>query len=413
MKTIIKDRKTEELIRSASIVFIGFLCATLFCVILSILAHYQGNQITYPYNTFLDMPDFRFSDFGFVYLPDQTGDPYSQHPMYFPFFFVIFKVFAIFPMAIALDLFCITFCIMLFFAIEHYTKDTKRYFKSETRYYLTISTFLLSYPVLFCLDRGNIEIMLLIFTMIFFILVQKKKYYLSAIILSMAISIKGLPIVFLVLLLKEKQYKAILLCLLSVIALTFISLMTFKSGIKETWISYHQYAPAFVSLWLLQPGAYHSTSLFLDVKVITWYLLPNAEQNSIGFSHYIHTILNIYNVMATIIFAAITAYVIKYESSFWKNIALLTFAMIILPGLSYDYKLLNILPVLFIFLNRTTYAPGIDKIYLILITLLLIPKNYYYLDLPGRASINNPINMICIFIITGLIIHERFKKKHS
>jgi hypothetical protein len=412
MNTAINDRKTKELKIAAKIVFLGFCCAVLFCITLRILLYLHGREVLYPYNTFLDIPQYRFDDFSSTYKPTQSGDPYGQGGIYFPFAFLMFRIFTLFSPGIAVALYGLTFSAMLFFIIEYYTKDTKKYFKPPITYDLTIGTFLLSYPVLFCLDRGNIEIILLIFTSIFLILFQKKNYYLSAIILSIPISMKGLPAIFLVLLLKEKKYKAALLCILSTIALTFIALMTFKGGITESWASYHQHASAFANHWLILPGAYHSTSLFLGVKTIAWYLLPSAQQNYIGFTHHVNMLINIYNGIAVITLGAITTYVIKYEASFWKNTALLTFAMIILPGISYDYKLLNILPVLFIFLNRTTYATQLDKIYLTLIALLLIPKNYYYFTLPGHAPINNFINMICIFTITGLILYERFKKKH-
>jgi hypothetical protein len=77
------------------------------------------------------------------------------------------------------------------------------------------------------------------------------------------------------------------------------------------------------------------------------------------------------------------------------------------PTISYDYKLLYLLPLFLLFLTRE-HKSRFDGYYLVLIVLLLIPKNYYVFE-PSRAPINDFINIVIMFTISALIIYEGVK----
>ncbi|MCJ7740436.1 hypothetical protein MUP32_03920 [Candidatus Microgenomates bacterium] len=93
-----------------------------------------------------------------------------------------------------------------------------------------------------------------------------------------------------------------------------------------------------------------------------------------------------------------------------KKIALLTFSMNLLPAVSGDYKLLYVFIPLFLFINFSKKSRW-DLIYLVLFSLLLIPKNYDRFLFPNLLIYNFTnlgvvINPILMSFISLLIIAQ-------
>jgi hypothetical protein len=118
-------------------------------------------------------------------------------------------------------------------------------------------------------------------------------------------------------------------------------------------------------------------------------------------------------------FALLVFYVIRYEKVLWKRVTLLAFALILLPFVSADYRLLHVFFPLFMFINskeRGRYA----TFYAVMFALLLIPKDYYHLHLHNVQDVSiqiilNPLimaGMILLIIWEGLqsYIHSQQEK---
>jgi hypothetical protein len=108
------------------------------------------------------------------------------------------------------------------------------------------------------------------------------------------------------------------------------------------------------------------------------------------------------------IFVPMVLFIIYIEKVFWKSVALLTFAMLLLPNISADYKLLHILLPLFLFINSKEVGK-LDYFYLLMFAMLLIPKGYFYfsriLSDARTCDISTavPLN-ISILLVTSLVI---------
>jgi hypothetical protein len=76
------------------------------------------------------------------------------------------------------------------------------------------------------LDRGNIQGIIVALNIAFFYLTWRKKNYLADLLLTISICIKIYPAIFLIYLLKEKEYKRVLRILSMSAAITFISYVT-------------------------------------------------------------------------------------------------------------------------------------------------------------------------------------------
>ena len=95
----------------------------------------------------------------------------------------------------------------------------------------------------------------------------------------------------------------------------------------------------------------------------------------------------------------------KMDLAKWKNISVLTFLILLLPPVSFDYKLIHLLVPLLFFLREE--EPGQDRrwalFYAIGFGLLLIPKSYLWL-MPN-VSLNVILNpLIMLAMLRGFFI---------
>ncbi len=112
---------------------------------------------------------------------------------------------------------------------------------------------------------------------------------------------------------------------------------------------------------------------------------------NIGSTHAVF----IYFLLCFIIMAEISLYILLIEKSIWKNIMLITAAMIVLPYISCDYKLIYcFLPLYFFFKEKREKS---DLIYLILFILILIPKKYYIFQGIETDAVSRVCSLMNIF----------------
>ena len=406
-KIVFNSLNKETKIRDiAAIILIGFSVSVFFHYFMGLYLN-----LPYPYNTFLFSPNDKFADFFILYDTMQYRQPYIGNHLsaQFPFLNLICYGFRILPRVDSLIVYTLLFlCAFITFTVLYtYAGDYKKHISE-----LFIIS-LLSYPILFTIDRGNLESLLLISLLAFVYFYQKKKYLLSVAFLSFAIAMKLFPVVFLVIYLSDKKYKEVFLAGLFTGLLTFFSLLFFKGGFLE-------------NLTLLVSGAnlvplnrFLGTDLIVQrgVSLFTLIKIFFIETNLLQKVDMVK-FLGIYVKTAIIVFLFIAAYVVFWEKDFWKKNAILVIAMLLLPQVSADYKLIHIFVPLFLFINAPR-PDRLDWIYISLFGLLLIPKDYYLLSRvisdAGVAdiSISVIINYIALITMLLLIIGTGLKNRIS
>ena len=126
--------------------------------------------------------------------------------------------------------------------------------------------------------------------------------------------------------------------------------------------------------------------------------------------------LNYYIKVVLVILAILTAYIVFAEKKLWKQVALLVFAMILLPYQSADYKLLYIFFPLYLFINTNEKAKS-DLYYSLMFALLLIPKAYYFFPNiksdsgTSDISISVLMNPLIILAMSLVIISSSLKSR--
>ena len=390
-----QEPKNHRLFTIAAIVLIGFSVSVAFHYV---YGHYWNAG--YPFNTFLFIPSDRFKDFFNVYNNICSRSLYSTTLItnYFPFTYVIVYCLTVFPSKLALLTMLVAFMGSLGYMVRRYFVDAVKDRALKTMLFFIIT--FLSYPVIFAIDRANIELILFVFLALFFYLYYVRKNETSIIFLAMAISMKLYPAVLLILLISDKKYRAAILTALLSLLITILSyfwaslqigkglLETLSLSLKHLALVSNIYA--FVQLVGIQHG--HSfwgivslTKILGSVSNLNRFILP-------------------YVALVAVFFLVISSYVIFVEKAPWKKVALLILPMILFPFFSSDYTLINVLfPVAF-FINST--RSRYDVLYPILFGFLLIPLDYYWLQNDISISvILYPVlimTLIVVILIEGL-----------
>ncbi len=394
--------REERIKYVAALLFIGFLMAIFYSVGQNILGY------TDPKNTFLFTPGNMFTDFiGPVRAPDIVT---------YSFFMTAIKQFFLFiGEEMSLTLFIVgSICLL---TIINAKEISEARLSRSSIFHIAVFS-ILSYPVLFAINRGNFEILVFFTLYLFAYYLNKKKFVTSAVFLSLAISMKLFPVVFLIVFLSFRKFRAFIYTCLLTIFLNLSSLIiitkTLSKDIYKIIVDYLGiYSGSYMKEQVIDNrGLVFAHSLYglLKLKIFSFYKSTSITDVTL---REVTRLFKLYSFVEIGLFAFIASYVIFIEKELWKKITLLVISMNALPYVSADYKLINFFIPLYLFINKKEKSKT-DLIYVILFSLLLVPKNYYtsLLNLPdvSLAIFLNPILMIAL---SSLIIFEGLKNIYN
>lgn len=346
--------------------------------------------VGYPSNTFIFRPHLMFSDFFDIFRSVQKGNPLGEKwSVYFPFAYIPLYPLVWLSPVYALGFTILLFSLAVFWFFWSYLSFLPLSYRALASGILSFST----YPFIFCVARGNLEMIVLLFVFVFVFYYRCNMYLIAAAFLSCAIAMKLYPGVLGVLLLKKRQYKASALTAALTLALTLISASIFPGGVAKTAELLKNNLEIFREEYILDTSAiYFSSSYFTAFK---FYL-------RVGNYDFLPTVTNIllpYRILCVFIFASTVFYVIRYEEVLWKQVALLSFNMILLPEVSYDYKLIHLLIPIGLFIRSAPDRLNEDRLNVALFGLLLIPKAYAPVGFESTISLFlNPLLMTAIMV---------------
>ncbi len=186
--------------------------AVLLGTALSAMFHYvRGVYLGehYPANTFLYEPRLRFSDFFTVYRDVTRFHPGVSRTMaYSPFLHVVVSALTVLPARFAFALVVAAFLATLALVIWRAGAAID---EPVVRLQQVAMLGFLSYPVLFVLDRGNLDMVIFVFLAAFFYLYYERRSSWAWLPLAMALAGKYDWAVFVVLLLSDRSYRQALL----------------------------------------------------------------------------------------------------------------------------------------------------------------------------------------------------------
>lgn len=380
------QRKTELL---RLIVVAGCLFATAFHYTLGSLPGYEG----YPHNTFLFRPDDRFHDFLNISWATSGLDPYSSAvSVYLPFTYLPIYMLTFLDDTFALAIFSAVFVICLAYYVYRNVPCTD----GRDRLLSIFTLVFMAYPVLFCLDRGNLEMLLFVFVALSISAYRKGDGFMSACWLSLATAMKIYPAVFCMLYLADRKYRHALVTVVLAVLLTFASGAVLNGGITASIEGFRNNLELFKSMYLNDHISLHFSNSLFNLLALGGDAFPLLRGVAAG-----------YRYLAVALIAGIAAYVMFFERLFWKRVSLLVFMVLLVPAISYDYKLILLFVPLMLFL-REAEPSRFDGVYVALFGLLLVPKHYYHLF--ADVSISVLLNPLIIVTMAVLMVIDRRRR---
>ena len=383
--------RSEKTLWLCWIIAIGFLCAVFF--------HYSAGFFHgkgYPRSTFLFDPADVGNDFFNVYRPVRALDPYgSSIPIYFPFTYIPFSIFVIFNPSVSyylyLGFFLIGAGLFLFRQLDFMAGASK------AMAMLCLIGF--SYPFLFCIDRANLECLVFLLLCAFVVTFRSGRNFLAALFLASAVAMKGYPIVFLVLWLGRRQIRPAIWTIFFAALVTFLAAAIYPGGITRSFSLLSENLSRFKLEYMIQDvGLRFNTSIFGLMKIC---LKPLGWLSPVVVS----SLMWPYALFAAGVFSAFAAYIIWVETTLWKSVCILTCLMLLLPQVSFDYKMIHLLIPVTLFLREEKWN-AYTKYFVIIFGLLFIPKAYVWLW--EDINIGVIINPILLMLLPGLIVFERW-----
>jgi hypothetical protein len=391
-----RERKTAWLV---FIVLLGFVAA--------VVAHYVVAQYVmrgYPFSTFLFTPldttgfpgapniigVHYFGDFFEAWMTSRGPHPYVDFPLsapssYFPLTHILLFPLAQLSLKLALAIYLAGFGLAMA-ALVYRSADGDRLARTQAALVLTAC----STPVLFLLDRANIEGLLFLALMASLLAYRRERYYVAAVLLAIPVAMKGSAGVFWLLFLFDGQLRALLV---SVAAFTFGT----------------------AGALLVLPG---STSANVDgLSSALDALLTATSEGTVGLrqsaslksafsglghlDEHFNFFVAHYMFVALALLAGVALALMALRLELWQRVALLSAAMILVPSVSYEYRMVHVYLPLLLFL-AVSERRRLDALYVALFGLLLVPKGLPILY--ADVNVGTVLNPLLLLALMALVV---------
>ena len=368
----------------------------------------------YPYTTTLGQPAGRYADFTDDTLVATLPNPYvDPTAFYSPAAFLLFRAFS-FSDNLSLIL-------VFFFSVTLLALLLTRLLQSIipgawARVALAFFYLALSYPLLFCLDRGNIEILMapLIGWALFFYC--RRRDLAGTACLFPAICIKFYPALLLILLLRRNKAGLAVTCSLAAIAVTLTGAGCFEVPSAQIWASYRQNLGYFRDYCVLDNSTIEGSASLWNAYKITLIALHDAgliPSITFGFDGaFIRASNHLYSVAMATLALTCAGYAWLHERHQPRGILILLLLLSIAAPSGADYRLLYDSMALALLVILPQQRRG-DWLALVLIALAVIPKKEIMLTFIGQTetrvadvSIQALLNPVFILAAMVILIHQ-------
>lgn len=377
------------------LILLGVAAAIFFNFILMRVPGFFRGQ---AYTTFLFHPEDRFNDFWNICKPFFFGgNPYlSRFSVYFPAVYVILLPFR-FAGEYALPCFFFTACGAFFLVTFLLQKD----FDGFRRGRLSIAL-MLTYPFLFTIDRANVELILIVLILLWLWFRKKGCDVLASLCLGLAGAAKIYPFLFLLPDLVELRFRRLILTSVTAVLFSVCGLLILGDSFVATAKLLSTNLSHFHSHYIFErAGIAFSVSLLSCITAL-WISVGSALFSSPPPLEWLPIDYWPVLVYAGLALMLIGAWYLRHEDE-WKSVFVAVSAMVLLPPVSFDYKLLHLLIPLLMFLQAPPSRD--DRLISSLFVLLLVPKAYFFLF--DWTSVSVVINPILILVMLWVLFRSK------
>lgn len=403
--TALRILGSQSSVRILSVVCIlGFVTACCYHFFLGLMG------FNFPWDTFLFESEDRFNDWYNAVASAETHDPYFRKlravAPYFPFAYITLQVGAGISKFASLIVFLVTslgLFLSALLCIRNYDIAAGgQTLVRKTDLSLYFLAFLISYPVIYTLDRGNLDLIIASFCIFYVATLHTRHAFFGTVAISIAIAMKGYPAAFLLLGIYERRYFQVGICGAISVTLTLLALATFTGGIIHNFSGFLEGLKAYQQVYVLGPHSLFASSdpyngirsLFLILKGGR----PVLESGSLDLSQFSSNILPIYSVFITVFALLSTIFVLVSDATRWQRVMAICLVALVFPNVANDYKLCILFPgILSLILERDVGVRS--RAALALSCLLMIPKSYFFIGGLGITNLINPILLVLLSVV--------------
>ena len=356
-------------------------CATVAAWLVAYTCRMLG--LAYPYNSPLELSrplwdyyDY-FDRFRLLHQPSfftAPGYPFT----YMPSGVLLYRLFYIFGMRPGFLVYLLTVIAAISFGFMQVRKvllaRNLEMFNVDLFVFVVLLT---SYPLLFCLVRGNLEILLAAGTAVGVWAYRSGKTYTAAILWGAFGSVKIYPLILLALFLSNRQFRQLWAALGAAFATTLASLLYIGPTMHVALRGMRSSLTAFLKWYALayDPGIGFDHSLFALIKVV---LRP--------FRVPLLPLLHVYIPICGLV--AFALYLLRVRRlPFANQLLFLITASILLPPVSFDYTLVQLYAPFIVFLLAAIDGSAGETVPLfVTFALLFTPTNFAFLHGHGYSG---------------------------
>jgi hypothetical protein len=373
--------------------------------VLSIVFHYREAFYLghgYPSSTFLFRPEDHFNDWDNPYLAALAflrGE--AIWVVYFPFAILTTLAATIVPMRVGFAAMILAFLFTMVLMLRGWVLDCTEHTLTKVQYGFVL--IVLAYPVLWVLDRANLEMLLFVLLAGFFYsLYVRGSSWAAAVFLAAAIAFKLYPATLLLLLLAERRYRTLAQTVGLAIGMTAVSTLLVPAlghiGPQRFWEMSSNGRAVYQNMMVMGGGGIQHGHTLWGLLRVPGFLSGAANTD---------WQMTLYEVAVALIFVCIAIHVVFRETERWKRVLLSIVPALLLPFVSADYTLIYLyFPIVF-FINSPRVSRW-DLVYVGLFGVLLIPVDYHYFALYADGiSISVIVYPLAMIALTALAIVDR------
>ncbi|MEK7689670.1 MAG: glycosyltransferase 87 family protein, partial [Bdellovibrionota bacterium] len=256
-------------------------------------------------------------------------------------------------------------------------------------------------------DRGNLEAQVFMLAAGYVVCMDQSKEKWAAPLLGAAVASKFYPAIFVFSYVREGKSKEAFRALAWTLIWTVVGFMMVKSTVAEVFGSLEHNKENFTQIYIYSAheGIQHNASLWAFFHLMTRYYFTDWELTSVV--DWAARSAK-YSILTGVLFSFSVWAALFTRLVFWKRVMILTLAMVMLPQMSGDYRLLYYLfPMTYFF--RADEEVQSDYFFALVFGLLFIPKTYfsYEWDITSNVLFNAPIEFAAFSVLAYQAVLNR------
>jgi len=370
-------------------VAVGLVVASIFHVIYGLVVAWR-----YPYFTFMYAPRRTFMDFIDVWNAAVHYGPSNSRSItvYSPFCHLVLTLVSSFPAVVVFLAMNVVFCVVL--GIVLWRGVTRRIGGRRLRW-LYLGVFFLSYPVLFALQLGNIELVMFVLLAAWVYLYYERGSHWAWLPLSLAMASKYWYAVFLVAMVWDRRWREAAYCALvalvanlgGAVVLARLSGFTFAQVLHNAVSTLGDFVSIRSDLLVL---VQHGHTLWGALQVVDMWLHFFLSRNS--------ALPMLWVLLAAAVFAFVAIRLDRAVRPPWLGLTALLVCGMLLPYQGHDYTAIHLfLPLALLGARGVEVKRG--TLIAVLFGLMLVPMSYGFIAYDVTASV-----MIYPFVLLALLV---------